>query len=938
MMRRTRKNLDFWRTTRVLGLTFLFLTAINYLAFAQTKTITGSVRDISGEALIGATVVAKGMPSVGMITDIDGAFILAVPVEVDFLEVSYTGFQTGSYDIRSVTTLDVVLEDDLSALAEVVVIGYGTQEKRDVIGAVSSVDAVQLDKRVPTSALEALQGRMAGVQITTASGAPGAGVQIRIRGTSTFEGGVNPLFIVDGQPVDDIENINPADIESMDVLKDGASAAIYGSRSANGVVIITTKSGQSGKPKIDLDYTRSYGQLIGKVPVPNTQQRLDYERLRAGQDLIPNLDSLNATYQNDTDWQELLTQLATRDRINLSVSGGSNVARYYLNVGYLHHKGLMINSAFNRFNTKFNLDITPNDVFKAGLRVTLSSDRFEGLDERQVLRTALSTLPYTPTNDFDGSLDPTTPLARAENEIRTRRNYRTNIFQYVEFKPAKSLSFRSTFGVNFRYQKFENFLPGFLTQNPASGEEHNTLWYDWVHEDYLTYKPDLGPNHSLEVISGVAIQYWKVEFSRLRSDGGFASDLIGTLNNANGFNASSSTSTATEHALGSVFGRAAYIFKDRYMFSATIRRDASSRFGENNRAGNFPAVGLGWRFSDEPLLSGLSRFLDNGKIRANYAITGNERIANFGSQTLYEPGFFYDGTSGIGLVQLGNSDLGWESTKQLNFGLDLAFFNSRLEISSDYYIKTTEDLLFDVPLPTELPVSTVKQNVGSIENRGFELLINATIVSKPKFTWSTNFNIANNRNKVLELSNGVPFQTDIWRIEEGEALGNFFGFNNLGVFAYDESNAFTPEGVQLTPVFENGQFVNYLNNGTIYTGDVVRKQYLGNTLGGGDINWEDTNNDGVIDESDRQVIGNGQAGYFGGWTNDLTFGQFNLTVMFDYSFGNQLFRDFDQDRNAGRWWTITASPEAIQNAWRAQGDVTEYPALNVNDRPANALE
>ncbi|MEP3386597.1 MAG: TonB-dependent receptor [Reichenbachiella sp.] len=930
-------NKLFKHTTKLF---FFMLVLIHFNANAQNRSISGTVYDKNGEPLIGAAIMVVGLNNTGTIADIDGNFEISLPEGSNLIEVSYVGFISKQVSIQSQSKIEVILEEDYEQLQEVVVIGYGQQERRDVIGAVGSIDAAALEQRVPTNALEAIQGRMAGVQIVTNSGAPGSSAQIRIRGTSTFGDGVNPLYIVDGQPVADIDNINPSDIMSIDVLKDGASAAIYGSRSANGVILVTTKNGVVGAPRLDIDYTRSYSHLTGKVSVPNTMQRLQYENLRDGNTLAGlDADSMNISYQNDTDWQDALTRIGIKDRVNLSFSGGSKDTKYYINMGYLDHRGIMINTSFKRFNTKFNIDFTPNDFFKAGTRVTLSSDNNQGVDEKDILTRAMVTKPYEPIYDFDGSILGRNPIALAQNEKQSTKNYRANLFQYFEIQPIKSLTFRATLGGNFRYRRYERFRPDFVSgSNPPIIEERNEIWSDWINEDYLTWKPSWGDNHNFQLVGGVAFQYWKNDKSEIESIGDIGTDLIETLNNATAFSTSQSGGSITDRSLASAFSRISYEFKGRYLISGTIRRDVSSRFGQNNRAGNFPAVAAGWRFSEEPFMGFTKGFLSNGKIRGNYAITGNDRIGDYASKSLYEPGAFYNGVNGLQFVQIENPDLSWESTQQWNVGLDLGFFNNRFEISAEYYNKITDNLIYKVPLNFELAVSESTQNVGSIENSGIELTISATPINSGKFRWTTNFNIATNENRVLELFGGNSFIEDIWLIEEGQPLGNFFGYKNLGIFPHDESNAFSDAGEQLTPVFdENNGFLYHTLNGDVYSGNVNRQKVGSTDSKGGDIFWQDLDNNYLIDEDDRQVIGNGQAGYFGGWNNDFSIGAFTLSVLLDYSLNNQIYRDFDSDRNLGKWWGTTASPEAIENSWKEQGDITEYPALNVNSRPANAL-
>ncbi|MFY0598974.1 MAG: TonB-dependent receptor [Cyclobacteriaceae bacterium] len=934
---------DHMNVKNTLGILAILISFV-YQAEGQGIALKGQVLDELGEPLIGASVVLQGDETIGTITDIDGNFLLERPQSVNELKISFVGYQTLTETIGDRTFIRVSLRPDVTVIDEVVVIGYGESNKRDVIGAVGSVKSQDIESRAPSSALESIQGRVAGVQITTASGAPGAGAQIRIRGLSTFEGGENPLYVVDGQPVDDISNINPSDIESIDILKDGASAAIYGSRSANGVVIITTKRGGLGKPTFKVDYLRAYSHIIGQVPVTNSEQRLEYETLiSGGTSAGTNADSLSTFFANDTDWQDVISRIGIRDRLNVSLSGGSKKAKYYVNLGHLRHKGILINSLFKRTSMKLNFDFEPNQIFKSGSSVNLSVDQFNGLDERAGLMSAIILSPNQPVYDYNGELllagARISPVARASLEKRETRNFRANVFQYFQIQPIPSLTLKSTFGANATYRKFELFTPNTITNDFSYGRLDNILWTDWIHEDYLTWAPDLGEDHDFNVVIGTALQYWRSERSRIDSDEGFATSLIPTLNNANAFNVNNTSSSSSEHSLASVFGRINYKLKNRYFLSATIRRDGSSRFGKDNKWGNFPAVGIGWRVSDEPFLKPINTVVSNIKLRGNYAVTGNERIPDFASRTLYRPGAFYDGASGIQLAQFGNADLSWEQTRQINLGLDLGFIEDRFTVNIDYYRKVTTDLLLNVPLPLELILENTLKNVGSVLNEGIELSLSGTIIRSNDFSWRSSFNISKNSNEVLKLEKGVPLEFNIWKVEVGKPVGNFFGYQNNGVFAYDESNAFTETGQQLTPIFDaEGSFQEYQLNGQGYNGDVTQlSNSAGTVLKGGDIIWEDLDKNGVIDQNDRKVIGNGLPDFFGGFINDFTYKNWSLSVVMDYTLGNDLYRNFDATRNAGQWFNVTPSPDAIDNAWRKQGDVTKFPALNNNARPLNKL-
>jgi len=884
------------------------------LGFAQT-TISGTITDSDNAPLIGVTVLQVGTTS-GTVTDLDGKYSLSLVEGKDLVRFSYTGYTSQEIKVANQTEINITLETDAEVLDEIVVVGYGTERKRDVLGSIASIKQEDIAQNTPVSAFDAIQGRLSGVQITS-NGGPGSGSDIRIRGTSTFSGGVNPLYVVDGQQLDNIDNLDPNSIASIEVLKDGASAAIYGSKSANGVVIITTKKGQQGGVSVEVTHNTTIGNLYRLIPVSNSAQRQQHESGRNGG--TPNSvasDSLSLRFQQEVDIQDLLTQTAVRNQTNLALSGGGEKTKFYWNTGYLSEEGIVFNSSYKRYNSNITVDFDLGSKFSAGTRLNASYEIQKGLNENTVFRQLAERPAYLPVRDFNGDLFPETfgrqnPLAEALESRRDTRNFRANLFNFVEFKILPDLTLRSTIGINFRLRKFNEFDPLIVQRpgNPATGQEQQFLSHDIQQENYLTYKKTFG-QHTVSALVGTQIQKWNDEFSQIRATS-FSSDLIETFNNVAELNTGATLTRRDGHALASVYGRLSYNFAGRYLLAGTVRRDGSSRFGADRRYGTFPSISAGWRISGESFWDGLRNTISDFKVRVGYAITGNERIPNYEARLLYSPGFFYDGVNGVAPVQLANPQLGWESTKQLNYGVDLEFLQGRAALTLDVYRKTTDDLLYAVPLPEETGFGQVRRNIGSVENRGIELTLSGTPVNLGKFKWFTSFNISTNDNEVLDLADDDGFQSGNFIIEEGQPLGNFFGYVNQGVFAYDESNAFTNDGEQLTPNFD---------------GDGVFQSY---TL-------EDINGDFSITTADRQVIGNGYARVYGGFFNEFTYSGLSLSVLFDYNFGNDIYRRYDQRRNYDSTFGRTPSPERIEGAWRNQGDETEYASLD-RRRPWNRL-
>lgn len=919
----------------------LFMLLSSFSANLQAQElITGKVVDVSGVAVPGVNVSQKGAVK-GTVTDLDGNFSLQLVAGQKKLIFSSIGYEMQEISTAGKTVLKVILRDNVKSLDEVVVIGYSTVKRQNILGSVSGVKAESIEKATPVSALEGIQGKVAGVRIAT-NGGPGGTFDIQIRGLSTFESGVNPLYVVDGQQLEDIDNLNPDDIETMEVIKDGATAAIYGSKAANGVILITTKKGKKGELKVDVTSISGFNSLVGDVRVANSRQRQRYDILKAPNGIPTNTieaDTMSLMRANSFDLQKLVTRTGIRQQTNVSVSGANDRANYYWNTSVTDEQGIVLNSKFKRLTSMLKLDLNISEKFTIGSKINLTYDEQKGINEDQVLQQIVERIPYYPVFEPDGSYSQefggrANPLAET-TATNVSRNYRAQVFSYAQYEILPKLKIKSTLGINYRFNKNVVFNP-IITVNPTTpiptGRERYNNSYDIQQENFLNYRNTFG-NHSFAMFAGMQIQDYRRENFDIGAN--FLNDYVQTFNNYDPliFTINSSTMNS-ENANFSTFAGFNYDFKGKYLVSGTYRRDGSSRFGANNKYGNFPSGSIGWKVNKESFFKVKS--ISNLMLKASFGVVGNERIADYDFTGPYEIGSTYNGLGGIAPKRLGNDELRWEKTTSTNIGLDLGMFNNRLTFNFDVWRKVTTDLLASVPLPEESGFSSIRKNVGSVNNEGFDLDISGTIIKKKNFTWNSSFNISFQRNEVTKLDGGTPFEVGQYRIEEGQSIGNIFGYKNLGVYQYNESNAYTNDGVRLTPNFDaNGAFVNYTLNGVVYT-DLVRKMRTPNTvMQGGDIIWEDLNGDFTITAADRQIIGNGLPKYFGGFTNDFKYKGFSLSFLFDYNLGQDIYRRWDELRNDLNSNGETPGPDRIEGAWVKPGDVTVYPRLIRTNVPQN---
>jgi len=901
---------------------------------AQNIQVSGTVSDYMGP-MVSVTVRLQGTGT-GTVTDMDGKYSLQAPAN-GTLEFSFMGYETQVVKINKRNVINITLKESSETLDEVVVVGYGTVKKRDITGSISSINEKDLQSNEPINLGSALQGKISGLDIMGTS-EPGTASTFRIRGASSLgEGGSNPLFIVDGMEVASIESINPRDIASVEVLKDAASAAIYGSRSANGVILITTKQGTEGKAKVSLNYSLKQSQIAKTLPQMSREDGIEYEKLRNYYDglynNIANRDSLNPSYTADNYYQELLFRKAYTHQLDASVSGATEKIKYFMSAGYLDEQGIQLNTYNKRLTTRMNVDFKASSRLNIGNRLALSIS-----DQRRATSESRYRILQRPANynviEPDGNYTPilasrSNPLAETMVGKNNYKIYELNLYDFAEYEILKDLKFKASIAGNFYLQKYQSFRPAILDVNgrrTSANEDYLTT--NWTHEDVLTYNKSFN-DHALSALAGFSIQSYTAETTRLAVLDNI-SDAIEISYAYGGVDMSKTYAISTSNRMASFFGRLSYNYKGRYLVNANVRYDGSSRFGVDKRWGVFPSVSLGWRFSDEEFMNWMKPFVNDAKLRVSYGVTGNQVAGNFASYGLYSINYYAD-MSGIYPSQLENKNLGWEETTQYNFGLDLNFLDGRINLIADYYIKTTSDILYRVKIPQTTGFNSVFRNVGDVRNHGWEFTINTTNIRTRDFEWNTNLNLSFNKNKIISVPEGGQQILDwVYLLDKGYPVGTMYGWKAQAIFPYDESNAFTPDWRQLTPVFdEKDRFTGYQLDGAPYNGDIQQLRFStesGQVFKGGDVMWEDVNKDGVIDAKDRQVIGKGQPIVIGGFGNDFKYKGFGLSFFFSFALGGDAFNFFDQQRSEHRYSPITrANPVNLANSWKAPGDIARYP-------------
>ncbi|GFZ41098.1 MAG: TonB-dependent receptor [Bacteroides nordii] len=937
--------------------------------YAQQSQVTGSIVDAEGEAMIGVSVKVKGA-SHGTISDMDGHFKLSVQ-QGQTLVFSYMGYITQDIKWKGQSTLKIVMHEDAKALDEVVVVGYGTAKKANLSGAAVNVDAAKIEQKQPVNVMDALQGEVPGVQITAVSGAPGAGSSIRIRGVSTFEaGGTEPLYVVDGVIVESIDHINANDIKSLDILKDASSTSIYGARAANGVIIITTKSGESGKPRIDVRYLNSYGVLSNTLPQLNRAEREIFANTIqsvAGKNPFAmfksNNDSVNIQGTTSNNYQDVISQTAVRHDVNVSISGGSDKVRTMTSIGYLDDKGIILTSYAKRFTGRTKVDYEPYKFLKFTTNINVTYRKQNNISEGSVFYNAIrrptESILYYPDGTLvpaygsspSGKRNPIQELLERTDETTT---YEGQLSEIMELSFLKHFKFVGKATVSLSHADRKQYASPNVNKTKREEVEagwdkgsDRTIWKkNYLIDGYLDYAQTFKQAHNVHVMIGGSIEDKMSRTTLMESEKYLNKNmLVPQASTLTGYSI-----TGNGNSMVSMFGRVNYDYYGRYIVEGSVRRDGSSRFGSENRYGVFPAASAAWRFSDEFFMDWSRSVLTDGKIRASWGINGNDRVSDYDTYTLYavDPDYSYNGVTGvIPKSSVGNAYLKWEETKQTNIGLDLTFFDGRLTFTGDYYVKKTTGLFNNDAIPTEIGFNSMRVNAGSVKNEGFEFNISATPVRIRNFSWYTSFNWSKNKNTILSIV-GEPrdFETNWW-IEPGMAAGNFYGYRHLGVYAYDADNAYD-EGYKnrLIPVFKRDQYNNVVINkvggpevlgytyadGTKYEGEIYQMKASGVVCKGGDVIWEDKDHSGNIDAGDKQILGNAQAKWYAGWNNTLKYKDFTLNFSFYMSHGGLIYNSLLRDLTSYGDNTSNPAPCGILQGWRYQGHITNWFTPGQNAR------
>ena len=895
----------------------LVLMFLSISMMAQKVPVSGTVSDQTGP-VIGASVIEKGTTN-GTMTDNDGHFTLTVSKGA-VIEISSIGYKTQEITVGAQTNFTVTLSEDNEFLDEVVVVGYGSMKKSDLAGASVSMKESDLKGSIISSLDQSLQGRAAGVTAVTTSGAPGSSSSIRVRGQATINANAEPLYVIDGvivqgggntgadfglgdalgngkvSTISPLSTINPADIVSMEILKDASATAIYGAQGANGVVLITTKHGKSGEAKFSYDGMVAMSRQAVRLNMMNLREYAQYYNEMVEEGDIYETNPYYATPSllgKGTNWQDEIFRTAWQHQHQLSAQGGSDKVQYYVSGSYMDQQGTIIGSNFNRFSVRTNLDAQLKKWLKLGVNATyaITNDNLKLADSNEgLIYYSLTTIPDIPVYDVNGNYSSTiregytspnpVALAMMDEILLKRKKLSGNI--YAELTPIKHITWRTELGFDMgesdanRYKPMIDLGGWVRSQNSISYQKNSN--YFWQLKNYLTYANQWG-KHSVTAMVGQ--ECWESRWNNLSgSNTDLPSDEVhnvalatGTPSISSGFGSSS---------MASFFTRETYNYGDRYLGTYTYRYDGSSNFGPKNRWAGFHSVALAWRFSNEKFFEPVKKVIDNGKLRLGWGQTGNSSIGSYawGAAITRMPSAL-----GMGFrpSNIPNTSIRWESQEQYNVGLDLGFFNGRLNLTVDAYYKKSDDMLMSMQLPSYMgtqgngssKLQAPKGNYGSIENKGLEITLDAHPVQLKNFSWDSNFQISFNKNKLLSLSDtenatlvGYGQFGDVVCVSEiGKPLYNFYGYKVEGVYK------------DLDDIQNSAKPAKYPSDGVFSRG---------NTVWVGDIKYKDVDENGIIDERDRTDIGSPLPKFTFGWTNTFRYKNLDLSIFLNGSYGNKV--------------------------------------------------
>lgn len=853
----------------------------------QAKTVTGTVTDVSGEPIIGANIRIKGTTT-GTITDIDGNFsIEAKPQSV--IEVSYIGYLTQETVINNQKSIRFLLKEDTKTLDEVVVIGYGVQKKADLTGSVANINTEKLNTQSNANIGQALQGKIAGVDIVSQGGAPGSGTRIMVRGIGTLNN-ASPLYIVDGMYMNSIDHINPNDIASIDVLKDASSAAIYGSRAANGVIIVTTKEGSNteGKPIIDLSVNlgiSTASKFLDMLDAKGWAEVTTIARQAIGK---PALDmATDLANKPDNDWQDIMFRPALMQNYNLAVKGGGKYSTYYTGLGYFNQDGIVKGTNYQRYNIQSKNDYK-RGIFSAGTNLIISFSHDKPLHQELrggMIGTILQSVPtlekYDDTREggYGGTYGDVVniphPLAIIDDNIMDRYNENVKIFAnlYAQIELFKGLKYKLNLTPDFSFERYKNYLNkydfGLATNSITQLTERQRRRRNILVENLLTFDRTFG-EHKISALAGYTYQDSRFRHIQAYGEGlpqGLEEIDAATTNRSNEGN-------SWRSVLTSILGRVFYSYQNKYLFTATIRRDGSSKFGKNNRYGYFPSFSLGWNVAEEKFMENV-HWLDQLKLRGGYGVLGNQEIDNYQYSSTITTGINYPDGNG-GLLQgafpknFANPDIKWEETAMTNVGIDFMAFNNRLSLTADYYVKNTKDILLTVPIPISSGgANDPIRNAGKIRNNGFEFNLGWMDQPNPDISYGINLIGSFNKNKVIAMGSesgsikGGSTNQNITTSETkaGYPIGGYWLISTAGYFnSQEEVDAYAKDGKKIQPAAEPG-----------------------------DIKFVDANNDGVINDDDRVFQGSPFPDFTFALNGNMRYKNFDLSIGLQGVLGNKIY-------------------------------------------------
>lgn len=900
--------------------------------WAQERVVSGKVTSAEdGSSLPGVNVVLVGSAG-GTVTDVEGNYKLSVPASGGVLRFSFIGLVSQEIQIGSSTNIDVGMTQDVQQLSEVVVVGYGTQIKQDLTGNIAQIKGSEL-RSIPVASFDqAIQGKAAGVFVEAGTGKLGQGIKVRIRGSSSVSAANQPLYVIDGMPItsssqssaegatNPLVDINPNDIESIEILKDASASAIYGSRAANGVVLITTKRGKSGKTNFEIGYFAGFSSETGRREFLNTAEYVQlFTESNGGmtQGLTNRFNRYGAAPSGpaaaswatpgapgyvDTNWQDqVFRDDAGISQLDISASGGNEKTKFFISGSNSNQRGIIIGNDLDRINGRINLDHQASDKFNLGINFSIARTFNKRLAEDNNFNTPIQIValsPMTPVIDtrtdlISGALDLNTGVPNSNYPIyynplldnayaeQTTLVFRNLGSVYGEYKFTEGLTFRSDFGYDLLTQNEERYFGKETSRNSgAPNGQGNNAWtqvFNFTTNNFLRYQKNI-QDHGLEAVGGITYQESNRKYSNVGAQQ-FPSNAYQKITSA--ADITSGTSNESAFSFLSYFARANYKFKDKYLLSLSGRVDGSSRFGADNRYGFFPAASAGWIVSEESFMSNV-KVMDFLKLRASYGLTGNAEIGNFAALGLYTGGSGYAGIPGQSASQLENPDLRWEQTAQLDVGIDFGLFESRITGQLDYYAKKTNDLLLNVNLPGNSGFRTQTRNVGELENKGFEIVINTENFVRD-FKWNTSFNFARNRNKILDLQGQIIQGSFISRAQEGEPIGIFF----------------SPKYAGVDPANGDALYVLVKSDGT-----------------------QTTTND--YNEATQMKVGDPNPDFIAGLTNTFKYKGVDFSFLFQGVFGNQVYNGGGIFMSANGDFFDNQTKDQLRR-WQKPGDITDVP-------------